>query len=67
MNSQLLSGVGLAASAAGAVAAGVAWLAAAAVLAAVPYLVVGVLFALGRLRERGRDLAVVVSLADARR
>ncbi len=67
MSSQLLTGVGLTASAAGAAVAGVAWLAAAAALAAVPYLVVGVLFVLGRFRERGRDLAVVVSLADARR
>jgi hypothetical protein len=67
MNSQLLSGAGLAASAAGAAVAGVAWLAAAAVLVAVPYLAVGAFFALGRLRERGRDVAVVISLADARR
>jgi hypothetical protein len=52
MNGQLLCGLALAGAAAAAAVGGLAWLATAATIAAVPFLAVGVLFALGGFRAR---------------
>jgi hypothetical protein len=52
VNGQLLCGLALASLAVSATLASVAWLATAALVAAAPFLVVGVLFALGGIRAR---------------
>lgn len=52
INGQLLCGLALAGAGAAAAVVGVAWLAIAAFVAATPFLVVGVLFALGGIRAR---------------
>lgn len=52
MNGQLLCGLVFAGAAAAAAVAGVAWLATAALAAATPFLLMGVLFALGGIRAR---------------
>jgi hypothetical protein len=53
MNDQLFCGLALAAAAVGSSVANLPWLATAALIAAVPFVVAGVLLALGTLAERG--------------
>ena len=54
MNDQLFCGLALATAAVGSAVANLPWLATAALIAAVPFVVAGVLLALGALAERDR-------------